>query len=251
MGLWDWLFGRPPVKSTSTGPAWRVDIGSATYAERGEVVGKDFEDEFRDTKVADNVGAPLSFTYATPGSEPRQRGLIIDGVYGPSIDAPSYIRGLDARSRDARTFRVDRIQSISRGDGSLITEDIGWWIGAMAREAAGLPLVRQPCRWEIRAGVEISVEYDSGRLDRFQGQITDARLIYRAAPVVIAAFEGRLKHGGRSRRFEVEIGPDAQRRRVSEIVDMETGEVVEDLAAWLDDRAQRPPSDSDDSLNQS
>jgi hypothetical protein len=214
------------------------DLGRQTYAGWGDVVGRDFEDEHRDRKVADNVGAVASIIYASETAEPRE--LTIDGIYGRCIDSADYVRGPDSRTGENRTFRVDRIVALVRQDGSQIRENIPWWIGALARNALGLELTEAPRTWSLARAVRMSISSYGRDAIAYEGQITAAELRYGGGPFLVFAFTGRPLTGARRlNTFEVTAGPGADRRVLLELIDLATGEVVDDVRSWLDEVAQQ------------
>lgn len=204
-----------------------------TVAERGEVVGLDFDDEHRAPKLADNVDVPLSFEYGGPSGSQIERTVLVDGVYGESLDAPTYIRGLCALRREPRTFRVDRIRRL-RMDQGYIETDVAYWVGALIKARVGLTPGEPPRTLRVDRPVALTLMGQGGKAVEYVGRLGEVALCYPASgPVWRGGFVGRPRRGGPDRPLNVAFGPNAGRwRPVVEATDLETGEVIEDVAAW-------------------
>lgn len=203
----------------------------ARLAERGDVLGADTGEELLGAKIADDVDVPLAFRYRNASGGASSRVVMIDGVYGPSLDCPTHVRGLDSVAREPRAFRVDRMEAITT-DGGEITEEIGWWIGNLVRHKLGLDLSRQPYQTACDLPVRLEVDVSGKPRAWFRGTLVEARRRYGAdGPTIEFRFEGLAEDGPRRQRSFGVVWAGEGLNRIVTACDPETGEVIDDLEA--------------------
>lgn len=239
-----WLFGggskARTARSTRTAAPKTLmpQLGRATASELGHVVGRDEGEHLLGQKLVDNLGLPITFDYTTSAGSTMRRAVLIDGIYGSSLSCPSYIRGPDAFQKgEPRAFRIDRMHALLRGDEEPIVKDIAWWIGAMARDKLGLPLVRPPQDWTLDRPLAVRTSRPYAQPRVTVGRATAATLRYvGAGEVLTITVRGKSPEGGRARTVRAACGAGADEfyDRVEEAWDPESGEVIQDLLGWLD-----------------
>lgn len=209
-------------------------LGRMTLAERREAVGLDSDDRRNlGPKIADNVGLTIGFDYINAMGQPSQRAVQIDGIFGGSLDDPHFIHGLDARSGERRTFRVDRIQRLMREDGP-IEKNIGWAIGAMVRDHGGLPHHLPPFDLETER-VPVIFEPEPGK--PYSGELRRVELAYENGRVRCMAYAfGAGRHGTKNilqvRSFDVA----GFYQRPCVVFCGATGEAITEPIPWLVER---------------
>lgn len=224
-------------------PPRRASFGDLTVAERGDIVGYDDEDAGLGTgsypKLADNLSVGIRFDYRDASGRGSLRTVLIDGVYGESLDWPSYIVGVDQGCMERRTFRLDRIGSLHTVGGAPLTgDDIPWRIGNVVREAAGLSSPPCPFRASLGAVVSVHEISDSGKTRRTRtGRVVDFELSYGPrGPIIRMTVDGAITSGSAylaESCVTYQISPPKTYGwRAETIFDAGSGEVIEDLTSW-------------------
>lgn len=207
-------------------------------AERGDALGHDEGDERRGLKLADDLALPIHFRYVNADGKASERAVMIDGVYGDSLDAPRFIRGLDSNSREVRTFRVDRIVSVNDGNRGL-TDDVGWWIGNLVRHHLGEATSRPPYSMLADLPIALAVEHGSRPVESISGRIVEITRQYSGAGAVvdITVADDASKNSRLS--YIVRVSGPTRGRRLIEAHDPETGEIIPDVEQWVLMQGQR------------
>lgn len=216
----------------SAGPtkSLRQNLGPVALAERGDFVPPDAGEKFLDTKIADNVGAAITFVYGGSG---QPRTVLIDGVYGISLDAPTYVRGRDSRTGEARSFRVDRITALIFEGEAPVESEIAWRIGVAIRNALGMPARPRPRQWLVGKPAQVVTSSYGAPPEVRVGEVKAAATSYGHGELIEMTFSGRPLGGGRASTIQIEAGAGARRRVLLELSDPTTGEIVENLSDWL------------------
>lgn len=178
-------------------------------------------------KLADRINATLAIEYCNADGETSSRALTVESLFGHTLDWPMYVIGHDSKSGERRTFRLDRIRSVEGTEGP-VTDDIPWHFGKLARDLAGVPHCAQPFAYRCPGDLLVEQRY-RGRSRTFLVKNPIYRQGYDERGVV-KMVTGRLDCGDTA---EIHIStPDDRRWHVAALAVAETGEVIEDLAAW-------------------
>ncbi|WP_312066269.1 hypothetical protein [Brevundimonas sp.] len=184
-------------------------------------------------KLADNVGVALTMGYASPIGGESERSVNVDGVFGDTLMAPKFLRGLDSKTGERRTFRFDRIVWLRLANGAIVRENPAWFATALVRKALQLevslpPLkVETPLRLVITAGPESHPSELSGTLEE---AVVDPRS-YGVRAWLKLRPDRPFNGSRRVQRFS--LLPDQPGHPLYSIREEEDGEDIEDVYAWL------------------
>lgn len=182
--------------------------------------------------LAEALGLVVRFDYEFGPT----REVVIDTVYGWTLDAPEYIRGADSLSGEYRTFRADRIVRLH---GSERVDQIPWFLGQMIKLKLGMGLNRPPRLFSIKQPILLEMIEHDGTSRRYMGEITGAEFRYRETGACLTLqVTGKPEDGSKRRSsFRVHLGPGGYGRELVEIWDGD-GEAIPDIMAWLDTKSE-------------
>lgn len=211
-----------------------------TTLEADGKVGADDDDLPFALKLADNLEARVRVLYLNDAGELSDREIVIDGLYGDSLDHPRYMRALDGKSAERRTFRTDRVLAICEGArwikaaphmfGDLAREARAKAAGA--REFAGLKAV------DLSPNLPLLIEdQDAAGSVRMWDAILRRFLVKHSTAGLEAIVFFELCPRGATAprklaRYIIEP-PGVSERTLTAVYDPATGEAVDDLYGYV------------------
>ncbi len=215
----------------------RVDMGPVRLAAAGHrlaVSGDDFRDA---PKQIENLNMELRIAYRNAAGDDSVRAVIVERAYGPSPARLTHVRGLDTKSDERRTFRLDRIVAAhDPAADELLNEDIGRLIWGEALAVSGVHPMDVDARGQVATlsgSARIRFANYDGKDLVFLAELHGAE--YSSYGWLLVGRARRTKEdnpGHRAWSGEKRFAFD----RIREFVDMDTGEVVEDVRSWARER---------------
>lgn len=179
-------------------------------------------------KIADDLGLELEFRYSG-----RARHLLVEALYGETLDDVVHVRGLDLEIGERRSFRCDGMESLRLPGLGSVEGRLGWFLGQAARWRAGAPISSCPFVVSgMRRAVEVETLSDFSGVECFRGEVLGLDYGYRAAGAILRFdLSARPAGGGRLRRLSCNYGPGAYGRVVTALRQAEGAEIA-DIMAW-------------------
>lgn len=203
--------------------------------------------------IAEGLNLPLTILYGDDTENPRT--VLIDRLYGPSLDFVSHFRGSDSKSGQQRTFAIDKIHIAVGITGKAIENRIGWLLGAYVRWMRDLPIVPPPFNGKIRMPLIIEADEGDGPF-RMTGHVT--RMNFGLTPDLTQTlsfhFEGHDETTGEVYEAFYDV-LDEDHDTNTKFIDPDTGNDITDcifialaLAKGHDDRGFEPDYSPEDQL---
>lgn len=220
----------------------------------GDRMRKDRGEPDWDEKQVDDLFIACAIHYKNAQDDHSFRLVVIDGLYGYSLTDIIYFYGFDSKSGERRTFRTDRVQTLSTIDsvdengnasGKIIEGSFGKLLAEEAIAiAGGNPLLIDESEGVlISAYCKVSVRRISDRkIERLDFEIKE---YFYDGPEFGVTMIGYAK---RARDIDRGIRGWSGKKRVNseeiiELIDSETGEIVEDLLSWVREKAAAERTD--------
>lgn len=214
-------------------------LPTTTLEADGEV-GADDDDLPFALKLADNLGARVRVLYLNEAGELSDREIVIDGLYGDSLDRPRYMRGLDSKSGERRTFRTDRVLAVCEASGWI--KAAPYLFGDLAREmrakAEGARSAGRLEAVDVSPNLPLIIEDQDAAgvvatwdavLKRFSVRHSTAGL----EAIVFLELRPRGATGPRKLARYVIEPPGVSDRALTAVYDPATGEAVDDLYGYV------------------
>lgn len=188
-------------------------------------------------KQAQGVGLVLAIDYENSSLERSSRTIVIDAVYGPSLDGTEYLLAMDSATHEVRTFRADRIKSARLESGEQWSDRFGSRIANWIRAKAGLELHILPFKGRMKAPLIIrEVNASTGAERTRTGFATFFKLdLSGPSSSVSLHFTGPVTEGRKTSSDYAEYYIPPLRKNswsIDEMSDGATGEVIEDVIVW-------------------
>lgn len=243
MALLSGLFGRAskgdsPKNGDASEPNLSHSHGasSAMCLDRHGAVHSAPDDLENHTKLASRLGLEMRFAYIDALGNLTSRTVVIDGVFGDTLDTPLYLIGLCRLRKERRIFNVLNIKSVYLPSGALVTDNIQYFVSAMIRKHLGLEYAKAPLVFKepVQLVVDV-VERDvstsvSGVL---VGYTYEARSY---GPRSYLTFKPDEPFNGSRRWIKMDLIPEItgyDMKSAGSISCGLTGEIIEDFYPWV------------------